>query len=506
MIFRSIKSIKEAGLKQSNLRERLLAGILSPELVRSGRRLSAFLKENLGVVGVQDIKGVEAFIKARKFKGTTGDKLNLNIVLGKAVVPVVFLGWEGAKSGPSFDRIETFRKLGAVVAEEGAKAKASKITLISGELEISSFDSSAAFVEGAILSTYSFNKYKKAAESVSVEAIEFVGAALSAEGCSFGEVGALSTMRARDLVNLSPIDCPPSKIVAEARAVAREQKLRITVFDKKRLQKMGSNLHLAVSAGSDEPPYLVKLEYRPRKARKTIAIVGKGVTFDSGGLSIKPASGMETMKCDMSGAAAALGAIEAAARLKLNVAVRAYLPLTENMINGKATRPGDVIKSRAGKTVEILNTDAEGRLILADALSVAVEDKCDYIVDVATLTGACVVALGGDIAGLFSTDDKLAEQIADSASRAGERVWRMPLPAHYLELTKSSIADLKNTGGREGGAITAALFLKEFVDKTPWAHIDIAGPAFTSAKWGYIKKGGVGFGVRTLLRLVHDLA
>jgi leucyl aminopeptidase len=460
----------------------------------------------MAVLGAEEAKAIEMHIKTKKFKANSGERLTVSIVIGRQVIPLVFFGWEATKEGALLDKIEAYRKLGCAVAEEATRAKAKKITLIAGGLELSSFDSSAAFVEGAILSTYSFTKYKKGAEVEPVEVIEVIGASLSEEGAIFGEIGALSTMRARDLVNLSPIDCPPARIVAEARAVAKERKLKITVFDKKRLQKIGSNLHLAVSAGSDEPPYLVKLEYRPRKARKTISIVGKGVTFDSGGLSIKSASGMETMKCDMSGAAAALGAIEAAARLKLDVAVRAYLPLTENMINGKATRPGDVVKSRAGKTVEILNTDAEGRLILADAISVAVEDKCDYLVDVATLTGACVVALGGDIAGLFSTDDKLAEQFSDSAARAGERVWRMPLPPHYLELTKSSIADLKNTGGREGGAITAALFLKEFVDKTPWAHLDIAGPAFTSGKGGYIKKGGVGFGVRTLLRLIQNLA
>lgn len=506
MIFRSTKSIEDFKVTAGSLKGRLIIGILGQELLRSSKKFTAFSKGIFGWLGNDALKAIESHVKERKFKGGAGDKLSLSFVVGRQVVQLALFGWTGTKSTAAFDRIELFRKLGSAAVEEAIRTKCQRISIFPGELDLGSFEASSAFVEGAVLSTYGFYKYKKASdERKIINEVDLVGGTFSAEGVFFGEVGASATMRARDLVNLSPVDCPPSRIVSEARSVARERKLKITVFDKKRLEQMGSNLHLAVSKGSDEPPFLVKLEYRPKKARKTIALVGKGVTFDSGGLSIKPASGMETMKCDMSGAAAVLGAIEAAARLKLDVTVRAYLPLTENMINGKATRPGDVVKSRAGKTVEILNTDAEGRLILADALSVAIDDKCDFVIDVATLTGACVVALGPDIAGLFSTDDKLAEVIAESAAGAGERVWRMPLPPHYLELTKSSIADLKNTGGREGGAITAALFLKEFVDDTPWAHLDIAGPAFTSGKGGYIKKGGVGFGVRTLIRTLQGL-
>ena len=271
---------------------------------------------------------------------------------------------------------------------------------------------------------------------------------------------------------------------------------------------MGANSLLAVSYGSDQPPYLIRMTLKPKKkSSKVIALVGKGITFDSGGLSIKPASGMEDMKIDMAGAAAVLGAMQALSELNPKVEVRAYIPTTENMTGGSATRPGEVAKAMSGKTIEILNTDAEGRLILADALCLAEKDGCDVIVDLATLTGACMVALGNDYAGLFSDDDKLVAALEVAATEAGERLWRLPLAKEYKKLIESSVADIKNTGGRYGGAITAALFLQEFITnkKTRWAHLDIAGPAATESEQGYIKRGGVGFGVRTLVNLVRGI-
>jgi leucyl aminopeptidase len=230
-------------------------------------------------------------------------------------------------------------------------------------------------------------------------------------------------------------------------------------------------------------------------------MVGKGVVFDSGGLSLKPAGGMETMKCDMSGAAAVLGAMSALKQLGVKTKVTGYVPLVENMPSGTAIRPGDVLRIRNGKTVEVLNTDAEGRLILADALTLASEDKPAAIVDLATLTGACVVALGDKIAGLMGNDDAWSDQVRDAADRVGERVWPLPLPTDYRRGIDSSVADIKNVGPREGGALTAGLFLQEFVDGAPWVHLDIAGPAFLSGDDGYASKGGTGFGVRTLLEL-----
>ncbi|HKY75796.1 MAG TPA: M17 family metallopeptidase, partial [Acidimicrobiia bacterium] len=248
----------------------------------------------------------------------------------------------------------------------------------------------------------------------------------------------------------------------------------------------------------------VKLTYTPKgKVTGTVALVGKGITFDSGGLSLKTADGMETMKTDMSGAAAVIGTMSVLRQAGVQTKVIAFVPTTENMPGGRAIKPGDVLKIRNGKTVEVLNTDAEGRLILADGLSLAVEEKPDAIIDLATLTGACVVALGMKIAGLMGNDDAWIGQVRDAADRVGEPMWPLPLPQEYRKDLDSEIADLKNiTGGRGGGALTAGLFLAEFAGDIPWAHLDIAGPARASADDGYIGKGGTGFGVRTLVEVL----
>ncbi|NCC94700.1 MAG: leucyl aminopeptidase, partial [Opitutae bacterium] len=265
---------------------------------------------------------------------------------------------------------------------------------------------------------------------------------------------------------------------------------------------------LAVAAGSDNRPALAVLEHKPRGAKKTVVLVGKGVTFDSGGINLKPAgSQIEEMKMDMAGAAVVAATLITAARLKAKVHLVGVLPLVENMPSGRATRPGDIVKSFAGKTVEIGNTDAEGRLILIDALAWALKQyKPDAIVDLATLTGACVVALGEKIAGLFSGDDGLAENILAAAGCTGERCWRLPLPEDYKEQIKSDFADLSNTGAtRWGGAITAALFLSAFVADARWAHLDIAGPAYSKKASDYAPAGGTGFGVRLLMDLLERL-
>jgi leucyl aminopeptidase len=251
---------------------------------------------------------------------------------------------------------------------------------------------------------------------------------------------------------------------------------------------------------------MVVIEYDPVGAATTVAIVGKGIVFDSGGLTIKPAASMETMKTDMSGAAAVFATLQAVAELELRVRVIGIAPLTENMTGGKAQRPGDVLTARNGKTIEVLNTDAEGRLILADGLSLAVEREPDIVVDVATLTGSCAIALGPSIAGMWSNDDGVADRVLAAAARAGEKLWRMPLEREYRSHIDSEIADMKNTGERYGGAISASLLLSEFVGETPWAHLDIAGPARSSKAEHYLSKGATGFGVRTLVALVEDLA
>jgi leucyl aminopeptidase len=283
--------------------------------------------------------------------------------------------------------------------------------------------------------------------------------------------------------------------------------LKIDVLAEKDLKRKKFGAMLAVAAGSDSKPSLVVLEHNPKKAKKTVALAGKGVTFDSGGINLKPTDGLEGMKMDMSGAAAVAATLITAAKLRLPIRVIGLLPIVENMPSGKATRPGDIVRSYEGKTIEIGNTDAEGRLILIDAMAYALEQyQPDILIDLATLTGACIVALGEKIAGVFTADKELAEDIVQSGEKVFERCWRMPMPEDYKELLKSDFADIKNIGStRWGGAITAALFLSEFVKDTRWAHVDIAGPAYLKKADSYCGPGGTGFGVRLLYDLLENL-
>ncbi len=307
---------------------------------------------------------------------------------------------------------------------------------------------------------------------------------------------------ARDLINEPAQAKPPAEVAAEARSLLRGRGVTVQVLDVAQLRQQKLGGVLGVGQGSTQTPRFLKLTYKPAGARgKALAFVGKGVVFDSGGLSLKTNAGMETMKSDMSGAAAVIGAMSALRELDVKTPVTGYIPLVENMPSGTAIRPGDVLRIRNGKTVEVLNTDAEGRLILADALSLASEDKPAAVIDLATLTGACVVALGEKIAGLMGNDDAWSAQVQAAADRVGERVWPLPLPTDYRRGIDSSVADIKNVGPREGGALTAGLFLQEFVDGVPWVHLDIAGPAFLGSDDGYLPKGGTGFGVRTLIEL-----
>lgn len=309
---------------------------------------------------------------------------------------------------------------------------------------------------------------------------------------------------ARDLVNMAPNDLYPESFAAAARAAVKGTKVKIKVLDTDDLEAGGYGGLVGVGKGSARGPRLVKLTYSPSKAKAHYALVGKGITFDTGGISIKPAAGMETMKSDMSGAAAVLHTILAAAAMELPVRVSAYLALAENMPSGTAQRPSDVITIRGGKTVEVLNTDAEGRLVLADALVAAVEDDADVIIDIATLTGAQVVALGTQVSAVMGTDD-IREDVVAGANQCGEQMWPMPLPEELLGPMSSTVADIANIGERWGGMLSAGLFLQEFTDGRPWAHIDIAGPSFNDgAPRHYEPKGGTGHGVRTLLTVLEN--
>jgi leucyl aminopeptidase len=309
----------------------------------------------------------------------------------------------------------------------------------------------------------------------------------------------------RDIGNAPSNVLTPTELANQAAAMSKHAGIKCTVYGKRDIVKMKMGGLLAVNRGSVEEPRFVVMEYEGRKAKKHVALVGKGITFDSGGISIKPSEKMEEMKFDMCGAAAVIGIMEAAAKLELPVKLTGIFATTDNLPSGSAYKPGEIITMMNGKTVEVVNTDAEGRMILGDALHYASQLKPDHIVDFATLTGACVVALGGEAAGLFSNDDELARKLIESGERVGERLWRLPAWDEYKELIRSEWADMKNSGGRWGGAITAAVFLKEFVDCPSWAHLDIAGTAYAESENAREARGANGAGVRVTIDFLRSL-
>jgi leucyl aminopeptidase len=367
-------------------------------------------------------------------------------------------------------------------------------------------DRAHAVAEGAILGAYTFDRYKREKADKRVDELRVVEAdgrrrAETTEGVRTGEVFAESTCFARDLVNSPANDVHPTYLAKAAVQLAKEAKLGIKVLERDECEKLGMGAFLGVAAGSEQPPKFIHLWYTPAgKRRRRVAVIGKGITFDSGGLDLKPAEGMLRMKDDMSGAAAVLGIMRALPFLKPPFEVHGLIAATENMPSGSAVRPGDVLRAMNGTTIEVGNTDAEGRLTLADAICYAAEKvQADEVIDMATLTGACVVALGPLCSGLFSNDEALAARLTVAAERAGERLWRLPLIDEYRENLKSDVADMNNVGPRGGGAITAGLFLKEFAGERPWAHFDIAGPAFVEKDVPLGPKGATGAAVRTIL-------
>lgn len=377
-----------------------------------------------------------------------------------------------------------------------------------------------AVAEGALLGAYAFTSYqggeKKAAKSGGPKQPLAEVALLGAKprdkehkaAAERAVVIAAEVNVARDLINTPPNDLTPAAFAAIAAATAKELGLKAQVLDEKALVKGGYGGIMGVGKGSENPPRLVKIAYTHPEAEKHLAYVGKGITYDSGGISLKPAGHNETMKCDMSGAAAVFSAVVAAAKLGLKVNVTGWLALAENMPSGSATRPGDVLRMYSGKTVEVLNTDAEGRLVLGDALTKASEENPDAIVDVATLTGAMVLALGDRTFGIMANDDAFRTSIHEIAEEVGESSWPMPLPEDLRKTMDSPTADIANMGVRMGGGLVAGLFLREFVgEDITWAHLDIAGPAFhEGAPYGYTPKGGTGSAVRTLVRLAERTA
>jgi leucyl aminopeptidase len=388
-------------------------------------------------------------------------------------------------------------------------------------LELEPSEGVRAITEGLVLGAYRFDTYKSSTSPGLTAATIAVGDQVRAvqAGAAKGRATAEAVCFARDLVNEPGGSLTPTVFAERAAARATEAGLTAEIMDHDAIVEAGLGGVLAVNQGSVEPPRLLKLTYDPAPAGDepvegelpepdavdTLALVGKGITFDSGGLSLKPAESMMEMKCDMAGAAAVVATMCALPALDVAVKVVSFTPMTDNMTGGAAQRPGDIYTARNGTTVEVLNTDAEGRLVLADALSLAADEEPDAIIDLATLTGACMVALGQKIAGLMGNDDVFCGIVEEAAAIAGERVWQLPLPADYRKGLDSPVADVKNiAGGRYGGALTAGLFLKDFVDDdTPWVHLDIAGPAFLPEPDGESPKGATGFGVRTLLTLLE---
>ncbi len=376
----------------------------------------------------------------------------------------------------------------------------------------------APVAEGAALGAYVFDRYRTEGreERVELESVRLLLPDGAARSRAYGEtlrrvlhVTAAANF-ARTLVNEPAGHLTPEMLAEEASHVARTHGLELRVSGPRELKKLRMGMFSAVGQGSHNTPRLIEVIYRPKKGAaakaRPVSLVGKAITFDSGGLSLKNAENMADMKTDMAGSAAVLGAVQVAAELEPPFPVHGYLGAAENMPSGTAYRPGDILVSRAGKTVEVTNTDAEGRLVLGDVLAYAVEENPVVVVDLATLTGACVVALGTWVGGLFSNSDALADELLAAATRAGEAFWRLPLVELQKETLRSEVADMKNLGERWGGAITAAMFLREFVGDTPWAHLDIAGPSQAPRERGYFAKGATGIGVRTLAEFLSERA
>ncbi len=369
-----------------------------------------------------------------------------------------------------------------------------------------------ALGEGLFLATYKFDRHQTPAPDAPkpLDKVTLLTDNLSAavsKSIERARIYSQATTLARDLINEPPSLMNPARLADEAKKINKAP-VSVRVHETKDLEKMGMGGILGVGQGGAVPPRLVELIYKPSgKAKKVIALVGKGITFDSGGLSLKPAQSMETMKDDMSGAAAVLGVMSALAELKPHVEVHGYLAIAENMPGGRAQKPGDVLKTFNGKTIEVLNTDAEGRLVLSDALAYACSKKPDVVIDIATLTGACVIALGHRISAVMTNTPALFRALRDAGELSGEKFWELPLEKEYQPDVKSKIADVQNIGKRRGeaGTIIGGLFLQEFVDTRPWAHIDIAGPSWTDSDQAYCPVGATGHPVRTLLHYLQSL-
>jgi|MDUS01.1.fsa_nt_gb leucyl aminopeptidase len=447
-------------------------------------------------------------------KDFTG-KLNETVMIPtykKAIPKRILLVGLGKTTELSSDKVRQAAGTATRVIQ-GKKFKSPSMLLYKTEYKgISIEDITRSVVEGVLLSLYNFTMYKTLKKEDKAVINNFTLIVQKKDVLAKVKSVAKNTQTVaeavcftRDIVNMAGSDATPTFLANKAKEIAKKTGVKCRTLSRPDMKRLGMGGILNVSRGSSQPPKFIILEYNTRKKNNdTIVLIGKGVTFDSGGISLKPGANMDLMKADMAGAAAVLGAFKAISNLKPATHIVGLVPCTENMPSGSALKPGDIIKCMSGKTVEILNTDAEGRLILADAIAYAKRYKPDAVIDLATLTGACVAALGTFTSGMLGNNDKLKERVKHAGEKSHERVWELPLWKEYYELIKSNIADIKNTGGRYAGTITAACFLGEFVEDFPWVHLDIAGTFLVEKDTPYIRKGATGVGVRLLTRLILD--
>lgn len=467
------------------------------------------LSEEVKILPEQLQDQINEQLKLDQFKGKEGE---VEFVFTHMSILAPRVGVVGLGSKKEVNA-NTLRKAIAHISKKANKSVNSLATAIIGEIKVDPELQAHVLVEGVEMGMYTFESYKK--KDPSHKELELMTISISdssleskiSRGLSTGHAYFLATKMARDLVNEQAAIANPTLLARVAEEIANQNKqITCKVYDIKELEEMGAFAFLGIARGADTPPKFIVLEYKPKteKSKKTVALVGKGVTFDTGGINVKPDGFMTTMKMDMAGAASVLGVFSALNVVKPSFKVLGIIPATPNMISGKSVVPGDVVRAMNGKSIEILHTDAEGRVILADGLSYAVKLKATEIIDLATLTGACMVALGADIAGLMGNDSDLKENLKKASEQTGEQIWELPLPENYKDLNKSEVADVSNLpSSRYGGAIAAGLFLQEFVDDTPWVHIDIAGPAYAEKESIYGQKGGTGFGVRLLLQYLR---
>lgn len=472
--------------------------------------VSASWRKEVVFLGNEIVQLIADVASLENFTGK--DKQALFIDTPKFPTKRILLYGIGETSVTSIYELQKTLAKAITLAKKARRKKVALLPYVSWIKKFSSETLAQIITETFSLSTYQFDKYKgKEHHENKTEIDELIILTSPArlttfeKGIALGKIYAEATIFARDLVNEPAGVTTPTYLAKVASGFAKDNNIKVTVLEKEEMEKLGMNCILGVSQGSDHPPKFIKLVYRPNGVPlKKIVIIGKGITFDTGGLSLKPSQGMETMKLDMAGAASILGVFSQIALLQPKVKVVGLIGACENMPSGKALHPGDILLAMNGKTVEVLNTDAEGRLTLADVLSYAVlKEKPSGIIDLATLTGAMMVALGQEISGLFGNNPSLTQKVKEAAAKTGEPVWEMPLYKEYKEEIKSSIADLRNIAKtRYGGSITAALFLEEFVDNTPWVHLDIAGPAFAEKNMPLSPCGATGSGVRLLLSLL----